>query len=95
MKKQTKQAQLAALQTELNSLEKEINDRGASPEMEGIPGGRTGLLKVTSVTVGTGENARTVQNVSFDAESVAKLRSTLERARELTTRPKRGTRKGS
>ncbi len=75
MAKVSKKTQLEKLQNEFNSLNREMEE--------------TGLLKSEVLTVGTGSEARTVTNVSYDTDSIGKLLEILEQARLLTTRKPR------
>ncbi|SRR6266478_9266922 len=79
-----KEARIAEL-SELHRLTKEfISERGASPAMQTIPGGKTGLVAMQWKMLGSGEEAQAMQEYEADTGLMREFRATLEQiAREL------------
>jgi hypothetical protein len=63
-----------ALQERWTKLRQIIAEQAASPEMQGVPGGRTGLLCRTIRQIGAGENAREVEEFAVDTGLLKELR---------------------
>jgi hypothetical protein len=59
-------------------LQRVIAERAAAPEMQSVPGGKTGLLARRVKVVGGGENAREVEEYEVDTALLKELRE-LER----------------
>jgi hypothetical protein len=65
-------------------LNKVIEERASDPQMQGVPGGTTGLLAHTVKAVGSGKSATMVDEYEVDAGLLKELRSHEEQAaREL------------
>jgi hypothetical protein len=75
-----REVRLSVLQEAHSKLLRLIDERAAAPEMQHVPGGKTGLLVRTEKIVGVGAGARTIEEFSFDASVVRELRSLHERA---------------
>jgi len=71
---------LGVLQEAHNHLLQVIEDRAAAPEMQGVPGGKTGLLIRTEKVIGFGESARTIEEFTFDRAVLQELRAIQEQA---------------
>lgn len=57
-----------------------IAERAASPEMQAVPGGTTGLLVHQIKAVGTGQNQTVIDEYVFDAALVREIRAHQEQA---------------
>jgi hypothetical protein len=55
-------------------LQRVIAERAAAPEMQSVPGGRTGLLVRSVREIGSGEAARQVEEYRLDAALLKELR---------------------
>lgn len=51
-----------------------VEERGADPSMQGIPGGQTGLLVRTVKSIGGGDNAQVVEEYTVDTGLLKELR---------------------
>lgn len=61
-----------------------ISERAASPEMQDVPGGKTGLLAHQMKAIGTGQNQTVIDEYVFDAALVREIRAHQEQvAKEL------------
>lgn len=58
---------IASVNLRWRKLQQIMDERAASPEMEGVPGGETGLIVRDIKTVGKGEDAKTVDVYRVDA----------------------------
>jgi hypothetical protein len=85
-----KNRRMAGYDRRWRALQQVIEERAADPSMEGVPGGRTGLLVRTLKTVGSGEAARQVEEYRLDAALLKELRElerqAAEEAGQWTTR---------
>jgi len=79
-----KQRRIATLSDLIDRLLLIMTERGASPEMKSVPGGWTGLIKVTWKQLGTGDQRRLVPEYRSDTALSAEIRLTLKQvAREV------------
>lgn len=63
-----------ALQDRWDRMKRVIEERGASAEMQSVPGGSTGLLVHNVKSIGGGENAERVDLYEFDAALLKEMR---------------------
>ena len=61
-------------------LQRVIAERAAAPEMQSVPGGKTGLLTRTVKLIGSGENAREVAEYRVDTALLKELRELEQQA---------------
>lgn len=61
-----KQNRIDALNDRWQRLHQVIEERGADPEMEDVPGGRTGLLVHQVKIIGAGDNAQRIDEYKVD-----------------------------
>lgn len=76
----SKRRRVAALQERWLLMQQIRQERGADPDMAGVPGGETGLLVHRFKVVGGGDNARAVDEYEFDAALVREERAHEEQA---------------
>ena len=76
------QSRVTALEDRWNRLRTIITERGADPDMQSVPGGKTGLLVVTFKQLGGGENAQIVREYRVDTELLKEIRATEQQAAE-------------
>jgi hypothetical protein len=69
-----KMRRMLAMNDRWERMQRVIEERAASDEMQGVPGGETGLLVRTIKSVGSGPNAEKVDEYEFDAALVRELR---------------------
>jgi hypothetical protein len=62
------------------AMQRIIKARGRSPEMQGVPGGTTGLLVHHVKTIGAGEHAQVVHLYRLDTALLRELRATAKQA---------------
>jgi putative insertion element HTH domain-containing protein len=63
-----------ALNDRAKRIKRLINERAEARIMQGVPGGTTGLLSHTLKSIGSGENATTVDEYTFDVAVLKELR---------------------
>jgi transposase-like protein len=63
-----------SLDDRVRRMERVIEERAASPQMEGVPGGRTGLMVHTVKGVGRGDDFRLIDLYEVDAGLLKELR---------------------
>jgi hypothetical protein len=68
------QNRLAALNDRWTRLQQVITERAASPEMQSVPGGTTGLLVRQVKSIGFGENNQLVEEFAVDTPLLKELR---------------------
>ena len=64
---------LAAQQDRWLKLQQLIAERAAAPEMEGVPGGRTGLVVLRKRAVGSGKAVQIVEEAAVDTVTLNAL----------------------
>jgi Helix-turn-helix of insertion element transposase len=65
---------VASLDDRWKRLQRIMQERGESPEMKDVPGGRTGLLVRNVKSIGAGEDAQVVEEFKVDTGLLAELR---------------------
>jgi len=79
-----KQRRLAVLSSLCDRLLLIVTERGASPEKKSVPGGSTGLVKVTWKQLGTSDQRQLVTEYRANTALSAEIRLTLKQvAREV------------
>jgi hypothetical protein len=79
-----RERRLAVLEDQHNRLLAVIDARAADPSMADVPGGGTGLLLRTYKGLGSGDNARVVEEYAVDTGTIRELRGIQEQfAKEL------------
>lgn len=76
----SRQARVDALNDRWGRLKQVIEERAADPDMEGVPGGRTGLIVRTYKQVGAGPDATLLPEYSVDTPTLKELRATEQQA---------------
>ncbi len=72
---------IKALNDLCNRIEQIIDERALDPDMQNIPGGKTGLLKRIVRTIGSGASALIVEEGKFDAPLFRLRLAVLDQAR--------------
>ncbi len=84
------QARVSALEDRWTRMRQIIDERAQAPEMESVPGGKTGLLVMTYKQIGSGQNAQMVREYELDRALLTELREhekqTAEELGQWTTR---------
>ena len=68
------QARISALEDIWTRMRQVITERAADPEMQAVPGGKTGLLVMTYKSVGSGPATEIKKEYAFDRALVQELR---------------------
>jgi hypothetical protein len=90
-----KESRVKALDQRWALLEQVRQERGADPDMQAIPGGKTGLLVRRIRGIGTGDNFREVEEFELDAALLTELRNhERQAAQELGQWEPEGDKKG-
>jgi hypothetical protein len=69
-----KASRLHGLDDRRRRMAQVIEERAADPAMQGVPGGKTGLLCHTTKSIGGGDNAREVDEYAVDTGLLKELR---------------------
>jgi hypothetical protein len=73
---------LKALNDRVNRIERIMEERAADPAMQNIPGGKTGLIKRTLKSIGSGASATIIEEFEFDATLSKEYLAVLEQSEE-------------
>jgi phage terminase small subunit len=76
------QARISALEDIWTRMRQVITERAEDPEMQSVPGGKTGVLVMTYKTVGAGPSAQIKKEYAFDRALVQELRDHSRQAAE-------------
>jgi len=77
-----KEIRIMALNDAADRIEQIMDERAADPDIQTVLGGRTGLMKPTITSIGSGANALTIKGGKFDASLYRLYLATLEQARK-------------
>lgn len=76
------QARISALEDIWHRMRQVIAERAEDPDMQSVPGGKTGVLVMTYKTVGVGPTAQIKKEYAFDRALVQELRDHSRQAAE-------------
>jgi hypothetical protein len=77
-----RQNRVDALNARWDLMQQVITERGADASLEGVPGGKTGLLVRQVKSIGFGENNQTVEEYAVDTGLLRELRAHEQQAAE-------------
>lgn len=75
-----KQNRIDAYNDRWQKMQTVITERGLAPDMQQVPGGKTGMILRTYKQVGSGRDAELVEEFSVDTSTLAEMRATEKQA---------------
>lgn len=76
------QSRVTALESRWEKMRQIITERALDPEMQSVPGGKTGLVVMTFKQLGSGATAAVVREYRVDTQLLAELRAHEQQAAE-------------